>query len=136
MSLYNMVNGVNPAAFYFLPMLGDKHPDSYPRFRDCMITEDDGQNRITLLTRTGGGNRPDYESEIEELRNHPNFIRDHDADWDSTYAYFDFSVPEEFKGDFDIVMEGKLSEASKQYQERIRSVFPKLKEQFDNIWPQ
>ena len=36
MSLYNMINGVQPAAFFVLPMLG-KHPDEYPRFRDCFI---------------------------------------------------------------------------------------------------
>ncbi len=35
MSLYNMINGVNPATFFILPMLG-KHPDEYPRFRDCL----------------------------------------------------------------------------------------------------
>lgn len=29
-----MINGVNQATFYILPMLG-KHPDEYPRFRDC-----------------------------------------------------------------------------------------------------
>lgn len=36
MSLYNMINGVNPATFIILPMLG-KHPNEYPRFRDCFI---------------------------------------------------------------------------------------------------
>lgn len=38
MSLYNMLNGVNPCTFLILPMLG-KHPDEYPRFRDCFIEE-------------------------------------------------------------------------------------------------
>ena len=28
------MNGVNPATFFILPMLG-KHPDEFPRFRDC-----------------------------------------------------------------------------------------------------
>ncbi len=54
MSLYNMINGVNPATFFILPMLG-KHPDEYPRFRDCFVGED--QKSIEILTRVGGGNR-------------------------------------------------------------------------------
>lgn len=48
-----MLHGVNPATFLILPMLG-KHPDEYPRFRDCFITEDD---HILILTRVGGPNR-------------------------------------------------------------------------------
>ena len=49
-----MINGVNPATFLFLPMLG-KHPDEYPRFRDCFISEDETQKIV--FTRVGGGNR-------------------------------------------------------------------------------
>jgi hypothetical protein len=37
MSLYNMMNGANPATFFILPMLGEKHPEQYPRFRDCFV---------------------------------------------------------------------------------------------------
>lgn len=54
MSLYNMINGVNLSAFIFLPMLG-KHPNEYPRFRDCFLGED--ENSIVVFTRVGGGNR-------------------------------------------------------------------------------
>lgn len=43
-----MINGVNPATFYILPMLGN-HPDWYPRFRDCWV--ENGQ--IAVLTRVG-----------------------------------------------------------------------------------
>lgn len=52
MSLYNMINGVNPATFIILPMLG-KHPDEYPRFRDCFIKD----GMIEVYTRVGGNNR-------------------------------------------------------------------------------
>ena len=38
--LYNLINGVNLATFIILPMLG-KHPDEYPRFRDCFIAENE-----------------------------------------------------------------------------------------------
>lgn len=68
MSLYNMICGVNPAAFFILPMLG-KHPDEYPRFRDCFVSDD--ETSIEVLTRVGGGNRGYGE---EELMKHPALI--------------------------------------------------------------
>lgn len=34
MSLYNMINGFNPACFLIMPMLGRKQ-EEWPRFRDC-----------------------------------------------------------------------------------------------------
>ena len=74
MSLYNMLNGVNIATFFILPML-DKHPDEYPRFRDCFIGED--KNSIVVYTRVGGGNRNCGFGE-EELYKHPNFIKTYD----------------------------------------------------------
>lgn len=80
MSLYNMICGVNPAAFFILPMLG-KHPDEYPRFRDCFVSDD--ETSIEVLTRVGGGNRGYGE---EELMKHPNFLRTYDWDEDNTYG--------------------------------------------------
>ena len=38
MSLYNMMNGFNPACVLILPMLGRKL-EEYPRFRDCFVSE-------------------------------------------------------------------------------------------------
>ena len=54
MSLYNMINGVDPACFYLLPMLG-RVAEDYPRFRDCFLSED-GEH-IDIYTRVGGNNR-------------------------------------------------------------------------------
>ncbi len=129
MSLYNMLNGMNPATFIILPMLGEKHPDEYPRFRDCFI---DGKE-IHIYTRVGGGNRNCGFGE-EELQAHPNYLRDEDDDFDSTYATYVFSVPEEWKSDFDKIVAGKLLEVSQEYKDRLYKVFPKLTEKFDIIF--
>jgi hypothetical protein len=150
MSLYNVINGVNPATFFILPMLGEKHPDKYPRFRDCFVGElsnsdendqfgiplkkRDSSKTISVYTRVGGGNRDDYENEISELRSHPNYIRDYDDDFDSTFATFLFSVPKEFETDYDLILSGELKKISEQYKSRLYAVFPKLKEQFDRMF--
>lgn len=150
MSLYNMINGANPATFFILPMLGEKHPESYPRFRDCFVGElsnsDEGdqfgipkkktdeQKVISVYTRVGGGNREDYQDRIDELRKHPNYIKDYDDDFDSTFATFVFSVPDEWKSDFDKLLGGEATEISEAYKNRLYAVFPKLKEKFDEMF--
>lgn len=123
MSLYNMINGVNPATFIFLPMLG-KHPDEYPRFRDCFLSDDE---HIVVLTRVGGNNRNEGFGE-EELYKDPNFIKTWDDDFDSTYGYYEFNIPQEWKEDFDHILAGE--EPSKEYLEQMRKVYPKLAKQF------
>lgn len=123
MSIYNLVNGVNPATFIILPML-DKHPDQYPRFRDCFITED---HRICVLTRVGGGNRNCGYGE-EALYQSPYFVKTYDAEWDNTYGYYEFNVPEKWKTDFDTLLKGE--KPSKEYLEQMCKVFPKLEDQF------
>jgi hypothetical protein len=136
MSLYNVMNGVNPSTFFILPMLGEKHPDSYPRFRDCFVVlKEDGKKEIHLLTRVGGNNRNQGYGE-EELQKHPNFLYDSDVEEDNTYATYVFSVPKEWKKDFEKIVDGKLNEVSLKYQERLKKVFPKLNEKFDNIFKQ
>ena len=129
MSLYNMINGVNPATFFILPMLGEKHPDNYPRFRDCFVDN----NEIHVYTRVGGGNR-NCEFGEEELQQHPNYLRDFDDEYDSTYATYVFSIPDEFKNDFDLITSGKIKEISETYKERLYKVYPKLKDTFDKMF--
>ena len=129
MSLYNILNGVNPATFFILPMLGEKHPTNYPRFRDCFVEN----NEIHVYTRVGGVNRNCNFGE-EELQNHPNYLRDFDDDFDNTYATYVFSVPDEFKSDFDLIESGKLKEISSKYKERLYLVYPKLKDAFDKLF--
>ena len=129
MSLYNIMAGINPATFLILPMLGKKHPAEYPRFRDCFIV--DGE--IHIFTRVGGHNRNCGFGE-KELQNHPNFLRDEDSPHDNTYATYMFSIPQEWKEDADKIVNGKLLEISDAYKERLYTVFPKLKEQFDILF--
>lgn len=137
MSFYNMVNGVNQAVFYVLPMLG-KHPDEYPRFRDCFVRDEEHpeyDNHIHIYTRVGGNNRDDYEAEIEEMREHPDFVADFDDSYDCTYASYVFRVPERWRADFDRLMAtGDLRELSDEYKAELRRVYPKLKEKFDAMF--
>lgn len=145
MSLYNMMNGVNQATFFILPML-DKHPDEYPRFRDCFIGKlendkkevdqydiplqklDTSKRRISVYTRVGGGNREGYQKEIKILQNTEGYIQDYDDDFDTTFATFLFNVPKKWEKDFDLISNDKLEEISKEYQKQIIKTYPKLKE--------
>ena len=134
--MYHMMRGgVNPSVFTILPMLG-KHPDEYPRFRDC-FTGDQERNlddKIVILTRTGGGNRGSYHEQNQEMQNMPTYEQDYDADFDSTYAVFVFGIPEKFKKDYELVTTARIAETSEEYQKTLYEVFPKLKEQWDELF--
>jgi len=145
-----MIKGFQPATFFILPMLG-KHPDEYPRFRDCFVgkASQDFKNKdefniptikhgkeklITVYTRTGGNNREGYQKEIKELRKMPTYIEDFDDSFDNTFAFFVFKIPKEFEADFDKVIDNKLKETSRGYQDILYKVYPKLKDKFDEIF--
>lgn len=131
MSLYRMLNGINTATFLFLPMLGEKHPDDYPRFRNCFVNIK--ERKIEVYTRVGGGNRGMGFGE-EELRKHPNYLYDEDDDFDSTYATYYFSIPKEWKSDFDLILKKELNKVSEKYINRIINVFPKLEKEIKEIF--
>lgn len=119
MGLYNILHGVNPIAPALKEILQLDIPGGWSsgRFRDIYVSEDG--ERIILYTRNGGGNRkcdswwdykddpceecPVFSREVcpvlanTELVKHPHYIRDYDDDFDETYAYFEFSVPEPYK---------------------------------------
>lgn len=120
MSLYNMVNGFNPACVYILPMLGRKS-EEYPRFRDCFVKD----GMIAIYTRVGGYNRNEGFGE-EELYKDPLFVDTYDDDFDSTYGTYLFKVPEKWKSDFDLIMNGEIEKTSAEYQKYIREFYPKL----------
>jgi hypothetical protein len=126
-----MVMGYNSATFFILPFLG-KHPNEYPRFRDCWISDD--EKNIVVYTRVGGGNRGCGYGE-EELYKHPNFISTEDDDFDNTFAEYVFSVPDEWKNDFKVfVSEKSLNELSKEYEELLHKVYPKLDDQINEMF--
>lgn len=147
MSLYNSMNGVNNATFFILPVLG-KHPEEYPRFRDCFFgelsrseTEKDqfGMPRLTrsedkvisVYTRVGGNNRSDYQEQIKELQESPHYIKDYNDSFDSTFAIFVFSIPDKWKSDIDLLLAGE--KPSKEYVNQMIKVFPKLESTFKQM---
>ena len=130
MSLYNMVNGFSPACLLLLPMLG-RQASEYPRFRDCFLS-DDGQN-IEVYTRVGGGNR-DCGFGEEVLYDDPNFVRTYDDEYDNTYGYYVFNVPDEWKSDFEKIKDRKLSEVSDAYVEHVKKFYPHIPEVIDKAF--
>lgn len=124
MSFYNLMNGFNPACLLFMPMLGRKQKD-YPRFRDCFLSED--EKRIVIFTRVGGGNRNCGYGE-EKLYEDPNFADTYDDDFDRTYGYYEFNVPEKWKADFQKIVDGKLTEVSDEYVKYVSEFYPLLAE--------
>ncbi len=132
--LYNMVHGYNPACVWVLPLLG-KHENEYPRFRDCYIEQKDGEYVIVIYTRVGGGNRNCGFGE-EELYKDPLFVETVDDEFDNTYAEYKFRVPEKWKDDFNKIIEGKFLETSKEYQELIKSFYPKVADKIEAIFNQ
>ena len=131
MSLYNMMNGFNPACVFIMPMLGRKQGE-WPRFRDCFVNK---EGQIEIYTRVGGGNRGCGYGE-EELYKDPNFVTSYDDDFDNTYATYVFNVPEVWKSDFDKIVSGKLGEVSDEYKKCLREFFPVLNEKgvFDAVF--
>lgn len=125
MSFYNAIFGFNPACVVFMPMLGRKQ-DDYPRFRDCFLSDDN--ERIVIYTRVGGNNRGSGYGE-EELIKDPNFVRTYDDDFDSTYGYYEFNVPEKWKEDFEKIVQGKMNEISDEYYNYVCEFYPKLAEE-------
>ncbi len=53
---------------------------------------------ISVASRTGGGNKDDYEDFYETLEKHPLYLYYVEDDCDTTYNYLYFKVPDEFQG--------------------------------------
>lgn len=107
MSMYGLVFGRNPIAPIILEALA--LPESaVGRFRDAFVSN----GEFAIYTRNGGGNREHFSDDGTEegedcfctgciityhLPKHPNYLRDKDDDFDSTYATVYFSIPEKYK---------------------------------------
>lgn len=126
MSLYNMVNGFNPACFWILPMLGRKY-NEYPRFRDCFV---ENNNNILIYTRVGGLNRNNGYEE-EKLYDDPNFIKTYDDENDSTYGYYEFKVPDKWKDDFNKIICEEVKEISDDYKKVLKDFYPAI---YENVF--
>lgn len=155
MSLYNMLFGTNEIASTLLFILDldqlDKKWDS-GRFRDIYLNED--ETRIILYTRNGGGNRRHWDlthSKYKEgpdcpcpgciitykLKKHPNYIKDYDDDFDSTYAYVEFGVPKQFREIAESLATRKKPESIREkfdnYMERIKAGKAQIPEEIEKI---
>ena len=94
MRLYTKLFGENPDATALLGMIGLTRP-SFERYRDAYLNK--YGTKIIVLARIGGGNTETYREVYENMKSHPYFIKAYDDNFDETYAYFEFSVPEKYK---------------------------------------
>ena len=113
--------GFNPACAFILPMLGRKQ-EEYPRFRDCFVTE---ERNIAIYTRVGGNNRNCGYGE-ESLYEDENYLTTYDDEYDNTYATYEFKVPNKWKSDFDLILDGKMEDVSDEYVSYVKEFYPEL----------
>jgi len=156
MSIYNMLFGTNELSTLLLFVLDLDQPDNKwesGRFRDICLNEDG--TRITLYTRNGGGNRRHWDlsySKYKEgadcpcpgcvitykLKKHPNYIRDFDDNFDSTYAYVEFCIPKQFNEIMEGLATGKKPESIHEkfdnYIERIKAGKEQIPEEIKKIF--
>lgn len=141
MSLYNIMNGINPAAFFIYPVLFENHPDDFPRFRDCFYNSE--SRTIEVYSRMGNGNRECWEDYKDDctclackcniIEKNENFISRVDDTFDSTYCTFSFKIPEKYERDVELLLTGKIKDTSKEYKNLLINIFPKIKDELINL---
>lgn len=94
MSLYNALFGENSESHVLLGMIG-VNKEYFDRYRDVELIEDG--KKIRVFTRLGGGNREDYQETWDKIQSHKLYITDYDDDFDCTYAYIEYNIPEQYK---------------------------------------
>lgn len=93
MSMYNNLFGENEDAVPLLGMINCTRND-FQRYRDVYLNKEG--TVITVVARIGGGNRPAYRQVFNNMMRHELYIQSYDDDYDKTYAYFEFKVPEKY----------------------------------------
>lgn len=88
-----MIHGFNPLASGLLAFELQKKSTDFERFRDAYLKRDGDDIRIIVLTRTGGGNREDYEDNWSDIRSMAGYLCDYDDEFDPTFALIEFAVP-------------------------------------------
>lgn len=94
MSLYNTLFGINEETPVLLGMI-NVNKGYFARFRDVDLIANG--TIIRVMTRTGGVNREQYKENWETIRKNKLYIRDYDDNYDETYAYTEFYIPDNFK---------------------------------------
>lgn len=103
MSLYNLIHGTpSDGKFTILTTIAGLKGISIPRFRDIYLNDN---NQVIILTRTGGGNRQDYEEENDALTRFDTYVEDYDCDWDCTYAEFVYKIKDEYIDEIQKIIE-------------------------------
>jgi len=124
MSMYQLMSNPNPAAgrLFFAIRLD---PMNVPRVRDAWIDSD--FQVVTVLTRTGGGNREEYEAANAQLSSHEGYLGDHDSEFDSTYAEFRFRVSQDERES--LLAEIDAADLTDEDRERLMEVITKTASQ-------
>lgn len=142
-----MVHGMNPLSGALLATLGID-PANVSRFRDCFLArQEGGALEIHVYTRMGGGNRghehwAEKDDPLQQvdgvgcpctscrmefgLSSHPNYLRDFDSDFDSTYATYVFSIPEAFREDLEQLVTLKPEAIPRSPADRFRDFMEKM----------
>ena len=93
--MYEMVCTINPDAGKVLDLI-EIDPTfliEECRLRDVYLSKD--KTKVVIFTRIGGGNRSYHAPAITKLRNFKGYVTDYDDDFDNTYAYFEYQIPQE-----------------------------------------
>ena len=94
MSLYNTLFGENPESSVLLGMLG-VNKEYFNRFRAIELIEKCTKFRVFIKLERRKKHRI---NEIwDKIRSNRLYIKDYDDDFDCTYAYIEYNIPDEFK---------------------------------------
>jgi hypothetical protein len=111
MNMYNVVFQQDELAWFYAGLIASTFGDAptvkkltleetkedvlrnFGRFRDAWLEKHGDEIWVRIHTRNGGNNRPDYQSQIDRMRQHPWFVKDEDMEFDNTYADFYFRIP-------------------------------------------
>lgn len=94
MSLYNKLFGENENAIALLGMIELTRND-FQRYRDVYLNK--SATIITVLARIGGDNRKNFKQVFINIRKNKWYIRDFDDNFDNTYTYIQFKIPEKYQ---------------------------------------
>ena len=94
MSLYNKLFGENENAMALLGIIELTRND-FQRYRDVYLNK--SATIITVLARIGGDNRKNFKQVFINIRKNKWYIRDFDDNFDNTYTYIQFKIPEKYQ---------------------------------------
>lgn len=110
---------INKTCMYLLPMLGSSRDAMRwnQNLVSCFIgTEDWGTTESIYLWYRFDASKEHVKFE-EELMQHPNFMVAHDVD--KYHVLYEFSVPEHYKQDYYLIIDGKYSRIKEGLKEKI-----------------